>query len=395
MSKLHFELFRSALGCYLFVHFVTLFGYSAELFSIRGVFSDPHLLPTFGWFPNPLFLPLSDLAIHLFLGLLAGAALLLAVGRYPRSSAVVLWFGSACLLSRAPFIGNPSIPFVGLLLLGVAAVPRGDVPPKFFWHAIWMIMAISYSISGVHKLGAPSWVDGSAIRELVENPLARDNFVSAIVRHLPPSLVAALTYGGLSLEILFFPLALFKRLRFWIWFLMVLMHLGILSMIGFADLTFGMLLLHFFTFDESWIKPRAVATTEPPVVFVDGTCAFCNASARTIVELDANGIFRLAPIQGETAQRCLPSALREHIETVVLYEPDSRQIFVRTDALLRVGQSLGGLVAVLSFLLHGCPRFIRDFGYKVFSRNRHRISRLFRLETCQIPSAEARARYLK
>ena len=38
----------------------------------------------------------------------------------------------------------------------------------------------------------------------------------------------------------------------------MLMHLGILSVVSFADLTFGMMMVHFFTFDPRWFgeKPR-------------------------------------------------------------------------------------------------------------------------------------------
>ena len=37
---------------------------------------------------------------------------------------------------------------------------------------------------------------------------------------------------------------------------MVIMHLGILVLIDFADLTCGMLMVHAFTFDPAWLRTR-------------------------------------------------------------------------------------------------------------------------------------------
>jgi hypothetical protein len=36
------------------------------------------------------------------------------------------------------------------------------------------------------------------------------------------------------------------------WLAMVGMHIGILALVSFADLSAGMLMLHFFTFDSRW-----------------------------------------------------------------------------------------------------------------------------------------------
>jgi hypothetical protein len=59
----------------------------------------------------------------------------------------------------------------------------------------------------------------------------------------------------LALELLAFPLALFRPTRKWIWLGIVGMHLGILCIVDFADLTTGMLMIHLFTYNPSWF-PR-------------------------------------------------------------------------------------------------------------------------------------------
>lgn len=44
---------------------------------------------------------------------------------------------------------------------------------------------------------------------------------------------------------------------------MVAMHLGILFVVDFADLTFGMLMIHLFTFDPDWLKIGRRRSTPP------------------------------------------------------------------------------------------------------------------------------------
>jgi hypothetical protein len=62
------------------------------------------------------------------------------------------------------------------------------------------------------------------------------------------------TWSVLALELAFAPLALFRHIRPLIWLAMVSLHLTLLLLINFADLTLGMLLVHLFTFDPAWIK---------------------------------------------------------------------------------------------------------------------------------------------
>ena len=116
-------------------------------------------------------------------------------------------------------------------------------------------MAVGYSFSGLTKLSSPSWLDGSALSYVLSSPLARPHFLQAwLLSH--PALLTVMTFGVLAGEILFAPLACFRRVRPWIWLGMVCMHLGILLTVDFADLTLGMLLIHVITFDPDWIPKR-------------------------------------------------------------------------------------------------------------------------------------------
>ena len=171
-----------------------------------------------------------------------------------------------------PLIGNPGLPYVGWLLLAHACLPpapygswaaRGRPDPGNGWRmpggiflVAWILMALGYTYSGVTKLVSPSWVDGTALARVLDNPLARPGLVRDALLALPEGVLRLATWGALLAELSFAPLALVPRLRPWLWGLLLLMHLGLIVVIDFADLSLGMVLLHLFTFDPAWLPPR-------------------------------------------------------------------------------------------------------------------------------------------
>jgi hypothetical protein len=266
-----FAVFRILLGTYLALHFWSLVPYAGELFSNTGMLPDASQLPT-ALFPNPLSAATAP-AVSLALSIGCAIALALAAGVWRRPLALVLWFGWACLFNRNPFIANPSIPYVGWLLLACAIIPneaplRPSVPPAHdawdvprpLYVGAWLLLGLGYTLSGLHKLDSPSWRDGTALRHVLELPLARDTALGNAVLALPDGVFAALTYGALFAELTALPLFALPKARPFAWGGLVAMQLGILCLIDFADLTLGMLLFHAFVFDVRWLpKRRAVA----------------------------------------------------------------------------------------------------------------------------------------
>jgi hypothetical protein len=261
-----FAWFRVALGAYLAIHFGHLVPWGAELFSRAGVIPRASLNPTHGILPNVLAWWDSPAFVSAFLVAMVGLSVLFALGVARHASALILWYGWACLFNRNVLISNPSIPYVGLLLLLTTLVPgreplrpfshrstNGDfyVPAAVYWTA-WFLMAVGYTFSGVVKLASPSWVDGTAFWHVVENPLARDGLLRDFVLRMPTWGFQWLTWQALALEILFLPLALWQWTRPLIWLAMVFMHIGIVALVSFADLSAGMLMVHLFTLDSRW-----------------------------------------------------------------------------------------------------------------------------------------------
>ena len=118
---------------------------------------------TFGIFPNPLAIWDSPECVTTFLAGLTILSLVLAGGIFRRSAALLLWFGWACLFNRNNLIINPSLPYIGMLLLLSALVPLWEnwsrektrpgwrFPPRMYWVA-WILLAAVYSYSGWTKL---------------------------------------------------------------------------------------------------------------------------------------------------------------------------------------------------------------------------------------------------
>src|SRR5262249_21391567 len=140
---------------------------------------------------------------------------------------------------------------------------------------------------------------------VLENPLARPSFVRDAVLTLPEGLLRLATWGALLAELGFAPLALVPRLRPWLWGLLLLMHLSLIVLIDFADLSLGMVMLHLFTFDPAWIRPRPAPAAD--TIFFDGRCGFCARAVRFVLAEDRAGTaFRFAPLDGEAFRMATP-----------------------------------------------------------------------------------------
>jgi hypothetical protein len=261
-----FAWFRIVFGAYLAVHFAHLVPWGAELFSRQGVIPNATLNPTHGILPNVLAWWDSPAFVTMFLIALVALSVLFAFGVARHIAALLLWYGWACLFNRNVLISNPSIAYVGLLLLLTTLVPARErlrsadskavnddfyVPAAVYWTA-WFLMAAGYTFSGIVKLSSPSWVDGTALWHVANNPLARDGVLRDVLLGLPSWAFQLLTWKALALEILFLPLALWRWTRPAIWLAMVAMHTGILALVSFADLSAGMLMVHLFTVDSRW-----------------------------------------------------------------------------------------------------------------------------------------------
>jgi predicted DCC family thiol-disulfide oxidoreductase YuxK len=400
-----FRIWRFCFGLYLLVHFASLLPGGAEIFSSQGVLPRGTLSPLFHLFPNIFLLGDSRLFVTSCLAAASVASALFMLGYFERCMAIFLWYLWACLYGRNPLIGNPSLPFIGWLLLASALIPglprdRNSANeealdswkmPADIFAAAWIVMAVAYSYSGYAKLTSPSWLDGTALRHVLHNPLARDTVLRTSLLALPPLCLRVATWNALSLELFFAPLSLFRKLRPVLWFSMLGVHLGLLALVNFSDLTLGMLALQFFTFDPAWIlSPKATGQ----IIFYDGNCGLCHGFVRLVLSEDQSAQpFSFAPLQGQEIRRWLSPKQLETLPDTVAVLDERERVLTRSSAVLYVLKRLGGMWWPVAFLFSLVPRRFRDLVYDAVASVRINLLGTT-AEACPVVPASLRARFL-
>ena len=416
ISSYQFALFRIGFGSYLIIHFVHLVPYGEELFGRSGVVGDPSLNPLYGIFPNPLVWFDTQTFVTSYLVMAIVLSVLFTFGVLRRTTACLLWFIWASLFNRNNLISNPGIPYVGLILIFTALLPCGDrlslrhivvgkastrdnewhYPAFIYWTA-WFLLAVGYSFSGLVKLGSPSWVNGEAIRLLLDNPLARPGVIRDLFLNLPVIILSMMTWVTLALEIIFLPMSFYRRTRFWIWLLLIGMHIGITLLVDFADLTLGMLMIHWFTLDPEWFRSPRKLKGKKNIVFFDGVCVMCNSTVKFLIEEDFNKMLFYAPLQGETFKEINDSRIQKSsLRSIVFVEAFGEQnyrIYTKSAAAIRILYCIGGFWKLMGWALFLIPKPLRDTGYTLVAD--HRYKWFGQYDTvCKIPDQSERQRIL-
>jgi predicted DCC family thiol-disulfide oxidoreductase YuxK len=265
------------------------------------------------------------------------------------------------------------------------------LPGEIFLVA-WVLMAVGYGYSGSSKLVSPSWLDGSALSRMLDNPLARPTILREWMQALPPILLKLGTWGALGLELLYAPLACFRRLRPWIWLAMLALHLGLFALLDLADLTAGMVLLHLLTFDPAWVPPRKAAG--PETLFYDGHCGLCHRWVRFVLAEDRlPAALQFAPLQGETFEESTSEQERRGLPDSLVLRTSDRRTLTRSAAVLHLAARLGGYWRVLGAACGLVPRSMRDVTYDLIAGIRHRVFAR-PVDACPLLPPHLRARFL-
>lgn len=127
-----------------------------------------------------------------------------------------------------------------------------------------------------------------------------------------------------------------------------------------------------------------------PVVFFDGVCGMCNQFVDFLLRHDHKQLFLFAPLQGEIAKAHLDPSDTEDLKSIVLIQ--NGKVFRRSAAVVRVLCAMSGLWKVAGYVLWLIPAPLRDLGYKMVAKIRYRI--FGKKESCRLPTAEERARFL-
>jgi len=128
------------------------------------------------------------------------------------------------------------------------------------------------------------------------------------------------------------------------------------------------------------------------VVLFDGVCNVCNDSVKFILARDSAGYFRFASLQSDVAKQLLARfGLAEMpLNTMALIQGD--RVYLRSSAVLRVAEGLGGAWRFAGILGRLVPRPVRDALYSFLVRYRYRW--FGQSEQCLVPTPAVRERFL-
>jgi predicted DCC family thiol-disulfide oxidoreductase YuxK len=139
-------------------------------------------------------------------------------------------------------------------------------------------------------------------------------------------------------------------------------------------------------FDEAWLPAKFDAEA---VVYFDGVCVLCHRAVQLIIAEEQTPGLRFAPLDGESARAQLGDVHPGLSGSIVLFSEGQRHL--RSNAALRIARAMGGFWG-LFWVLRVVPGPLRDGLYDWVARNRYRW--FGQLDSCPLPTAELRARFL-
>jgi predicted DCC family thiol-disulfide oxidoreductase YuxK len=132
------------------------------------------------------------------------------------------------------------------------------------------------------------------------------------------------------------------------------------------------------------------------LILYDGVCALCNRGVRFLLDRDAKGVFRFAPLQSFVAREVLGRhgikiGPIETFYAVVDYGLATEYVMSKSSAAVYALGRLGGAWRVAA-LARWLPWRIRDFAYDIVAHHRYRI--FGRYDACPLPDASDRDRFI-
>jgi predicted DCC family thiol-disulfide oxidoreductase YuxK len=137
-------------------------------------------------------------------------------------------------------------------------------------------------------------------------------------------------------------------------------------------------------------QARRAATADGPIVFYDGDCGLCARSVQYVMRRDTKGLFRFAPLQGETAAKLL-GPLTGPADTWTMLLVDQTGVYDRSTGALKILQHVkpGSFLPKLGLWV---PRFLRDLVYRGIAKVRYRI--WGKSDRCPLPTKAQMSRFM-
>lgn len=126
------------------------------------------------------------------------------------------------------------------------------------------------------------------------------------------------------------------------------------------------------------------------IVLFDGVCNLCNSSVDCIIRHEKSHKLQFASLQSDVGKSIVnKSGLDKTPDSVMLYVDG--KLLVRSDAALAISTYLKRPY-VYGIIFRYVPKILRDSVYNLIAKNRYRW--FGKRETCRVPSADERERFL-
>src|ERR1700691_5326917 len=136
------------------------------------------------------------------------------------------------------------------------------------------------------------------------------------------------------------------------------------------------------------------------LMLFDGLCGFCNRAVQWVVRRDHADRFRFVPQQSALAASILS---RHGIDREAMLQSNSvylvldagsehERLLTQSDVTVNMLLILGGRWWVWGKMLSAVPRFARNAAYRMFARNRYRLTAQY--EVCPLPAEAQRMKFV-
>jgi predicted DCC family thiol-disulfide oxidoreductase YuxK len=127
------------------------------------------------------------------------------------------------------------------------------------------------------------------------------------------------------------------------------------------------------------------------VILFDGVCNMCNGFVKFVIKRDKSNVFQFASLQSKYGKGFLTQYNFNTVEYDTVLLLDGETIYTRSDASLRILNTLGGIWKV-SAAFRIIPGFIRNPIYDLLARNRYKL--FGKRDSCMVPTPEIKAKFL-
>ena len=351
--------FQRAIGAAVAFRLVTEWPFAAYLWG-------PQSLATRGALASGVPVSQSSLSDGLFstlegtyalVAVLFAAACGLLFQRATRLSSVVAFAGVTILGTRLAEMndGGDNLATLALLYMMFVLPARSSAPLgsiRVWIHnlavvAICVQVCVVYFVAGFQKMYGEVWHNGTALYvisqvEWFSTPGTRAWFMNPVV-------ATVATYSTMIFQV-WFPLALFSRLKFAFIALAMFFHLGIavtMGLLTFSVVMAGADLVLISDADYRYLRQRWVALLDtiagirlvrsaPAYLFLDGDCAVCRAFGRNVIRLKGHAHTAVLSIRETRVHESYGIAHTQAKQRMHMAVPDAARVLSGFDVLMLI-----------------------------------------------------------